>query len=391
MSGSRALWTFQDAVEHLIDVSGGTTVAEERRKARRAVELAYCELPLRDDWGYLTRRGQFLTDASQSTGTVAYDHSGGAYERMLTLSGTTWPGNARYGTVIISNQHYLIESRKSDTIVTLRHDSNPGSDVASGTSYEYYRSIYPVPMDFRRGSEPIEFQNSGRPVCYAPPEDWLTWLAVHGRPTAWINAYTIRGVTDDYNTLAFEVAPPSTAQTFDYVYSAIPRPLQVFGSAPEYSTGTISVSGTTVTGSSTVWEERMTGCVIRFPPAGSSTIPTGSSGAYGNDNPAAEYRIVQAVASATSLTIDQAPAGSYSGVKYTIGDPLDLDYQVMLDAFLALCEWKFSIILKEEMDIRNAKEGEFNRQFRMSREQDYRRPRDGAARYPMSRYAEMFG
>src|SRR5690606_35057363 len=261
MSDSRSLWTFQDAIEHLIDTSRGTGGGtDERRIARRAVLAAYREFPLRDDWGYCKRRGQFITEASQSTGTIAYDHSGGDHERMLTLSGATWPDNARYGAVIIDNDHYLIEDRKSSTVATLRYDSNPGSDVASGTSYVYYRNVYPVPTDFRIGSQPLEFDQSGRPLSYVSPEDFLQLLSVNDSPQSWINAYTIRGVTDDYNTMAFELTPPpSDAMTFTYLYQADPRPLQMFGSSAEYSTGTISVSGTTVTGTGTTWEERMEG------------------------------------------------------------------------------------------------------------------------------------
>lgn len=387
---SSALWTFQDAVEYLIDSSRATgSMSDERRNARRAVLDAYREFPLRDDWSYFTRRGQFITESSQSTGTITYDHTGGAYERLVTLSGATWPDNARYGAVIIGSEHYLIESRISSTAVTLRHDSNPGADVAAGTGYTYYRNVYPVPLDFRAGTNPMEFDQSGRGIPYVTPSELLTLLAVNDSPQSWANAYTIRGVTDDYNTLAFELTPPpSTAVTFTYLYQADPRPLQTFGASTEYSTGTLSVSGTTVTGVGTSWAARMEGCVIRFPPSGSSTIPTGIYGAYGNDNPAHEYRVVMDVATITSLTIDQSLTGTYSGAKYTIGDPLDLDYHVMLDAFLALCDLKLARLLGQDRQVVTSKEAAWQREFAKARGQDARTP--SPQRMALPRYAQFY-
>lgn len=387
---SRAIWTFADAVEYLIDSSGSTNQTEERRKARLAVQDAYRDFALQDDWAYLTRRGQFIADAEQTSSTITYDHTGGTYEREVTLASGTWPTNARYGTLIIAGQHYLIEDRKSSTVVTLRHDSNPGADVAAGTSYTYYRAIYPVPLDFRRGSDILDFDQSGRHIPYIAPDKWLQLLSVNDSPQDWVNAYTIRGVTDDYNTLAFELTPPpSAAATFDYTYHATPLPLQTFGTAPEYSTGTISVSSTTVTGSGTTFASNMVGCVIRFPPSGTSTVPTGNNGAYGNDNPAFEYRIVTAVSNTTTLTIDQTVDGTYSGAKYTIGSPLDFDYHVMLDAFLAMARWKFAILLqKSATDVEHA-HNNWIRAFRIARGNDNRRPTNQSP-FPMPRYWQVY-
>src|SRR5690606_39277107 len=112
----------QDAISHRVDTSRGTGGGtDERRIARRAVLDAYREFPLRDDWGYFKRRGQFITEASQSTGTIAYDHSGGDHERMLTLSGATWPDNVRYCALDIVHEHLQLEDCKSQTFFIQRY------------------------------------------------------------------------------------------------------------------------------------------------------------------------------------------------------------------------------------------------------------------------------
>lgn len=395
MATSRELWTFADAVEHVLDTASASGAAQQRRKARRAVLNAYRRFPLEDDWTYFLRRGQFTTEASQTAGTIAYEHTGGTYERQLTLSSATWPTNARYGMVEIADVPYFIEDRKSTTVVTLRIDSNPGADVDAGTAYTYWRNVYPVPLDFRAIKELRDLSNTGRPVSYANADELLDLQSANGSPQSWQDAFTLRSAGDDYDSLSFELQPPpSEAVTFAYLYWADARPLQLFAASEEYSTGTVSVSGTTVTGSGTTWAERMEGCVIRFPASGTSTVPTGVSGGRTssgneNDNPYAEYRVVQSVASTTSLTIDQSLTGTYSGVKYTIGDPLDLDYKVMLDAFLALCEWEFAVITKQDRKVQMSLEDAWRMEFGRARGRDQRMPLNPAP-FGGHRYQQLY-
>lgn len=391
MADSQALWTFSDAIEHCLDVSNGTgTDPSERRKARRAVLDAYRDLPLRDDWTYLKRRGQVVLEASQSSGTVTFDLTGGANERMLTLSGATWPVNARYGAVIIDEEHYLIESRVSSTVVTLRFDSCPSADLAAGTTYEYYRNTYPVPLDFRMGTEPLIRDEGGRSVCYVPPHELLAMQGVNDNPQGWLQVYTIRGGGDDYNSMVFEFQPPpSEADVLTYLYDSAPRSLKLFSGEVEYTTGTISISGTTVTGTGTAFSQDMVGSVLRVPPSGVDQIPTGVAGTVTADYPYGEYRIITAVASATSATIDTAMDGTYSGVKFSIGSPLDIDYHCMLSALLAMCEWKFAIGIKSEQKVIEAKEAAFLREFGRARAADHRRPAETSER-PLPRYWEMY-
>lgn len=368
------LWTVADAVEWIIDTAGATGVAEERRKARRVVLDCYRELPLRDEWSYYTRPFNFTTDASQSTGTIAFDLTGGTYEREVTLSDATWPENAKFGELILGDGHYPIESRKSDTVVTLREGNAPVADLAAGTSYTYYRSKYPVPIDYRSGSEVVVFWNYGRTLTYVTPAELQIHKASWPGQSSWQALYTVRPAGEFYSGMAFELSPPpSTALTYSGMYQADPRPIGTFGTGVEYSTGTASVSGTAVTGSGTSWSTRMIGCLLRLTTS-TTVVPTGLGGAHQADNPYDEQRVVEDVATATGLTMDVAVTGTYSGVKYTIGDPLDLDYHCMLEAFKAMCAWKFAIAIKSDRLVVEEKERNWQREFGRARGADDRSP-----------------
>lgn len=369
------LWTFADAIEYLIDSVNATGIDEERRKARRVVLDAYREFPQRDEWGYFTRPGQVRTQASQSDGTFEYDHAGGAEERLVTLTGATVPTDGEWFTFKYSNVEYQIERVISSTTFTLTEFSNPGADVAAGASYSMFRPQYPVPIDWRVGSAPLQLSDWGAP-CYIPPAQFMEAKRYNTTPQGWQQYYTIRGSDQQYSGFVFEFQPPpNEAKTYHFMYQADPRPIGMIGSSPEYSTGTVAVSSTTVTGTTTAFTSRMVGCVIRFTTS-TTVVPTGSGGAYGAtaDNPYHEQRIVTDVASGTSLTIDQALTGTYSGVKFSIGDPLALDYHVMLDAFLAMCAWKFAQAISKDQKFINEKEAAWRREFGRARAADYRVP-----------------
>lgn len=383
------LWTLQDAVEHLIDSANATGVAEERRKARRVVIDAYRQFPQMAEWTYFYKHGLITTQDSQEDGTCSFDFTGGAEERLVTLTDATVPTNGEWFTIVIDDVHYPVETVVSSTTFTLPEFSNPGADVAAGTSYLMYRNIYPVPVDFRTGGELLEFEGQGNAPVFVSPEELLASLEYDNTPQSWLRFYTIRGGGQQYSGLVFEFSPPpSSAMSLTFSYTADPRPIGLIGTAVEYSAGTVAVSGTTVTGTATAWTSRLLGCVIRFT-ASTTALPTGPAGAYGNDNPYTEYRIVTDVSAAGTLTIDAALTGTYSGVKHTIGDPLDLDYHVMLDAFLAMCEWKFASIITKEQKVIDAKEAAWRRQFARAMAADNRTPKD-IGEPPPPRYAEVY-
>lgn len=349
---SLSVFTVRDAVQELLDAFDVDDSGRHGRTARRAVIEAYRDLPNYHRWAYYRTLGQVVTVASQTTGTIAYDHTGGASERLVTLTGATFPTDARYYEITISDEQYKVESYQSSTTITLTQDSNPGADVASGTSYVMFRRAYPVPIDFRRGTELVRMQQSYWPD-YVQPDELLGRMTNSYTPQSEPDCYTIRSDQEHYGGLVFEFAPPpSTAKTYRFDYERTPSPLRTFTKDAEYREGTVAVSGTTVTGTSTAWTSDMVGCIIRFPQPGTSTPPTGLVGDDSEDAPYAEQRVITAVGDATTITVDVAPTGTYSDVQYTIGSPLDIEHGAMYSAFMRLAEYSFSRMISrsEKLD-----------------------------------------
>ena len=80
------LFTYQDALEHLEAHTLGGVMDSERRDFRSAFLGAYSDLASRYDWLYYHTEHEIRLEATYSTGTIAYDHTGGSNEREVTLS-----------------------------------------------------------------------------------------------------------------------------------------------------------------------------------------------------------------------------------------------------------------------------------------------------------------
>ena len=311
------LTTYSDLTQHCIDYLGGATDAENERAARRAVQMAYQDLPTRKRWSYYIQEGRLATVAPYTTGTVVFDYSGGAHERMLTLTTGTWPTWAARGVVLISSVYYQVASRVSDSIITLNQASNPGADVSS-TTYELYRDVFTLPCDFQSMGELVIVGESAI-LDQIHPNDWLKQQRIyHGsqRP----RFYTITGDPDFFGSMALRLYPfPDAAYNLAYLYTRLPRALKFV----EEATGTVSTTSgsTTVTGSGTAFTSAMVGSVIRFSNLGTGDKPTGRSGA----SPYHLERVISAYTSATSITVDSDPGETLTSVLYTVSDPADIE------------------------------------------------------------------
>ena len=334
------VWTFQDITEAVLDSHDVDRNGMNERRARAAVLQAYRDLPQRHTWSYYYRQRLLQTVAQYTTGTVAYTHTGGAYELMLTLTTGTWPAWAAFGHVVIDDVHYDVDDRKSNSVITLSSVSNPGANVAAGTAYTLYRAAYPLPADFGQmvqlwdidGGFPIYGREEGR------QHEAIQYIDSDPSDPRY---YAIRG-TGKYLGLR-EILfgpPPSTAKTYNLFYRAHPRPLEI----DEYSSGTVTVTAaaTTVTGTSTIFPLNCVGSIIRFSATG--TRPSSLLGGIGGaDNPFVFQDVIKTRTSDTSLELTSAaPRTIASGSGYTISDPLDIDANVLLTALLHAAEAEFS-------------------------------------------------
>lgn len=315
--------TFHDQIEFLQASYPTADGARAMSIMRLAVHDAYNDIGTMHRWNYLSRRTQINTVASQQTGSIEYD----AATRVATLSGASWPSWAKYGSIVISANIYKIES-VDGADATLVADRSPVVDFAAGTAYVLYRDQYHLPPDFLKRQEMVQTGRVWR-LNYIEPTDTAIRQQWQWTPnTPW--AYTIRG--DQYGnggTYAIEfIPPPSEANTYDLTYAGLPRQRTL---RREYSTGSVSVSGTTVTGTATAFTSDMVGCVIRF--GDTEHIPTSEFGEYFSRN----EQIVASVESATSLTLKE-PATTASGVYFIIDDPVDLPGARLYGLFDRLCE-----------------------------------------------------
>jgi hypothetical protein len=359
--------TYRDSVEHIIDVFQ-INDAEDRvlRNARRAVDTIYRSMPFMHRWSYYNRQYLFQSEASYSTGTITYDHTGGTYEREVTLDSGTWPDNAQYGVMVVSNVPYMIDRRISDTVITLKSDSNPGSDLDAGTSYTYFREAYLLPETFRKLGTLWDMDNDNEiPMVDADRQTGLSTVYYDTPDTPWYGV--IRGSNNVPGRMQLCFVPgPSSERTYRVSYESAPREMKV----ENYATGTVTTSGTSVTLSGGTFPTAVSaGTVIRF-----SDSATAATSKYGNpsdvSNPYYAQRFVVTRDGDTTLTIDSALPTDQTSVAYSVSDPVDIENGAMLTAFLRGIEAEYARMAV--LDNQSKMEVSYRRSLIQAMESDYR-------------------
>ena len=301
--------------------------------SNEAINQAYRKVGGCHPWSYLHRITQINTNATQSTGTVQYVQS----TNVLTLTGATWPSWARQGNLVINGNIYAIQNVLTSTTVTLVPGRAPTADISTATTYVLYQAEYVLPKDFIRMEDLITTGNVWVTREVQPGSFLQTKRIFYNPARPWM--YMVRGSTYFPGRMCVEFAPPpDAAYTFDISYFAMPRQRTL--PAP-YTTGTVSVNGTSVTGTGTVFTQSMVGCCLR---QGTSTYtPTGEYGPNGStaDN------IIQSVQSTTALTLVD-DGGVSTNVNFMIDDPVDMDRQNLDEAFCRACEYEFAVLTRDD-------------------------------------------
>jgi hypothetical protein len=91
------------------------------------------------DWSFFKPVEDISTTAPYTTGTVT------VVDGVVTLATGTWPSWADYGILKVSNSYYSIDTRDSDSQLTL---DDTTLDVDAGTSYELGRPEIPLASTF---------------------------------------------------------------------------------------------------------------------------------------------------------------------------------------------------------------------------------------------------
>ena len=298
-------------------------------RATEAVNQAYRKIGAAQRWSYLHRRTQINTQAPYVTGTVGFTLA----TRTLTLTGGTFPTWAAQGTILFNESVYQVQQMVDANNLVLQDGRCPTTDIVSGQIYKLVQLEYLLPADYLRTEEFVQI-GSWWLLRELQPGSMLQTARLFSQPSRPYQ-YSVRGSLFYHDRLALEFSPtPDANYTHDLTYFAKPRPPQL---PYQYTTGTVSVSGTAVTGSGTNFTSNMVGCQLRL---GSATaIPEGEFGPNGSLN---EYTIL-AVNSATSITLQTAGI-TVSGYKYLIDDPIDIDRQSMDEYFCRCCEYEYEVL-----------------------------------------------
>ncbi len=310
---------YKDLIDHARDFGGAPIQRANSRLLYQAVQSAVRMVVHARPWNFLRRLGRITLDATYSSGTVTYDHTGGTYERMVTLTGGTWPSWAADGMIEIDSTHYLVEDRKSDTIITLRADHNPGADIATATSYNLDHVIYQLPDDLLTSGK-LFINRIWPELEIVPLSEWLRLFHLGGVRAGQPYFVAVGQDPDHPGRYAFFISPSAlNSQSIEFFYQADLRTLRVSGENNADKQGTVTISGTTVAGTGTNFKSYHKGCLLRL--GWDAARPaTGWNG----DNPPHDEVVVKGVDSPTQLTLVSAPTGTYSGASYYLTDPVDV-------------------------------------------------------------------
>lgn len=361
------LWTYQDAVDLLVDVFQiPNKTGMVLRTAMRAVDNALIRLPGQADWSYYNRRAMLRTEAAYATGTVAYTHS----SRQVALTSGTWPSWAAFGRIRFDGHNYEVESRVSDSVITLPSGENPGANVAAGETFSLWRDEYVLPDDFLKVGALYD-QSGMYPLEYLPADSQQEIQAAYNS-TGFPEWFTIRRSSNYSGRRVLVLSPgPSTARSYEFSYGARPMPVRI----RDFSARTCSTSGQTVTFvAGTVLPPDITGSVIRFS-SSSDQLPTSK---YGRLDESGEAVFNLAVAEAmvyertsdTTLTVDRT-LPTLSGVRFTLSDAIDIEPITQQDAFIALMESEFARFTYKDPDQRYGRLRESLSHIREGMQADY--------------------
>ncbi len=355
-----AYLTYFDLVESLITSSYGGPQDAEQRDIRTAIHRAYNELTTIRDWSYYHVHGRVITSAPYSTGTVTSSAT------TVTLTGGAWPAWAGTGAYLkVGDEICRVASRTSDTVVVLDPTLSLKANV-TGAPYTLYRTVYPLPSDFRNMDEPSDEYNwwSG---MYLTPDEAMKVERVNnssGEPYHW----TIIKDPDSAGWAIKLIGYPSAVETIDFTYRRTARPIRLSGheSAARFSALSRSAERT-VYASGGAFVASMAGSVLRI-----SSAADEMPGPIESLNPYTQEMVITAFVSGSSVSVSPDPA-SFAGVGGFVTDPIDIPahmYGVMDSA----CDYFLARIRGQKTDAAFAM---YQRDLRLAMEMDQLAPLSG--------------
>lgn len=312
------IYTLHELVHRLILRVMGTDKDRTRALAVRAIQDAIRSLCAKHKWKYYKRQARMTTSAPLTT-NINYDLTGGAHERMATITdGQTWPSDVTYGELIIGDNPYRVMRRISDTVVTLEPDFAYPRDYSGGVvwerrSYTFTREIVKlVSLVSLTGNRHIEYLPSSE-FSAADRSRWgsglITYCTLHNQGSQF-------GGTE--LTLIPSPIEVETLEATATVAPIIPKIELVSGTDAAVTDYDVTVSGASFT-------KKLIGSVFRL--GSTDRAPT-----HFDSDQWDHQAFITDVPSATTLTLSEAIPAPASERGYAISSPIDIHTSVMLEA-----------------------------------------------------------
>lgn len=354
--------TYFDLVESLIVSSYGGAQDAEQRDIRTAVQRAYQEMGWIRNWEWHQQMGRVVVKPSWF-GEITFD---AATRTATRVTGDPFPADSAFFFLRIRNVLGRVKTRVSSDSLVLDDIITFPEDFGEAVSATMYRTIYPLPADFRNLDTPID-EASWSAFNYIPQDIAMKMeraFDVQGPQAYWTVMRNDQG-----NGWAIRIIGyPARIETIDFTYRRSPRPLRYSGHEAGARAGTITAAGTTVTGTGTAFTPAMVGSVLRVGTATDAPEP------FGSLNPWQAEAKITAVASATSMTVDSSITAS--GVKYCVTDPVDFS-PGMVNALYSACDYWLARIRGNKPDQAFSM---YQRDLRLAMESDAVSPLEGRRR-----------
>lgn len=355
-----AYLTYFDLVESLIVSSYGGPQDAEQRDIRSAIHKAYAELTTIRDWSYYHVHGRVITQAPYSTGTVT---SAGT---TVTLSGGTWPAWAATGAYLkVGDEICRVASRLTTSVVVLDSTLTLKANVTA-QPYTLYRTVYPLPADFRNMDEPSDEYNwwSG---MYLSPDEAMKVERVNnstGEPYHW----TIIKDPDSTGWAIKLIGYPSKVETIDFTYRRTPRPIRWSGHEAAVRLASCIRSGTSINTGVVSIPDGLAGSILRV--SATSDYP----GPIESLNPYESEHLVTQREDENNFTI--SPGTNLNNFKAFFTDPIDLP-EHMHNVMDSACDF-FLARIRGSGEDRAAQM--YQRDLRLAMENDQLAPISGRSR-----------
>jgi len=196
------------------------------RYIQSGLRMFYSPAPLdgkTHQWSFMRPIAEITTTAPYSTGTIEIASG------VVTLTSGTFPSWAAGGDIVVNSKVYAVDTRDSDTQVTLEDTT---LTVAAGATYELRRYAYDLPDDWGGIDSPVTFQpgtNSLRMPIKQVDENDIRIERQYDNITSWPQKFAVRVKTHDPTVgTRYEILfHPSADQAYSlqYRYKANPNNL----------------------------------------------------------------------------------------------------------------------------------------------------------------------